>query len=267
MNSEIICDKGCNMKITRREYEINNCFSHLANRVSAQEKENEKLRHDLHEQLKHKLYDQKEQFKQILTCQQEEITKLNNEVSRQRSQLEHFESTMSYQQHQTERLMGKSKILLKFQVCRNVKIEESNILKVVDPLRFGFVKAEYPLEPTSGFFKVHILGIDNEYTAANSIGLNSENWLLPISISYRGNGSLHVNRMTFNDKPKWNVGDIIECGIKFRKNFMNNGNHSETVYISQNEKIIFQQSFTIPQDGVFPIIHLCGTDSSLRYYQ
>ncbi|XP_037050573.1 E3 ubiquitin-protein ligase NRDP1-like [Bradysia coprophila] len=30
-NTEIICDKGCNIAISRHEYEANNCFSHLSN--------------------------------------------------------------------------------------------------------------------------------------------------------------------------------------------------------------------------------------------
>lgn len=34
-NLENVCDNSCNMIITQRDYEINNCFSFLANRVSA----------------------------------------------------------------------------------------------------------------------------------------------------------------------------------------------------------------------------------------
>lgn len=46
--SGIVCDKGCNLMITRREYECNNCMQHLLNRVSSlEEKLNEKTKHSL----------------------------------------------------------------------------------------------------------------------------------------------------------------------------------------------------------------------------
>lgn len=64
-NSEMICDKGCNIKITRGEYEGENCFTHLGNRQQKQQ----------------------EHFDKITSRQEKEITKLNKEVGRQRVEI------------------------------------------------------------------------------------------------------------------------------------------------------------------------------------
>lgn len=54
-DTEISCDKGCDLKVTRREYEENNCLTHLADKVRRQQKEIAKLSEEV--------------------CRQQEITK------------------------------------------------------------------------------------------------------------------------------------------------------------------------------------------------
>lgn len=44
------------------------------------------------------------------------------------------------------------------------------------------------------------------------------------SIIYRAIGCVQVFGVNINIRPKWKVGDIIECGIKFAMNFINDGN-------------------------------------------
>lgn len=45
LNASVVCDKGCNLPITRQQYQENNCFSHLANEVKT-------LRHEFSNELR-----------------------------------------------------------------------------------------------------------------------------------------------------------------------------------------------------------------------
>lgn len=78
----VICDKGCNNKITRSEYEAANCFTHLANR-------------------------QQEHFDKLISRLEEEITKLNDELRDVRCQVTHFENVTSRQQDEITKLSDK----------------------------------------------------------------------------------------------------------------------------------------------------------------
>lgn len=45
LHASVVCDKGCNLDMTRQQYQENNCFSHLANEVKA-------LRHEFSNELR-----------------------------------------------------------------------------------------------------------------------------------------------------------------------------------------------------------------------
>lgn len=75
-NAEVICDKGCNIKITQDEYEASNCFTHLANRQQKQQEQITKLSVEVRRQ-------------------QDEISKLNDELSSVRGQVPHSECAIS----------------------------------------------------------------------------------------------------------------------------------------------------------------------------
>lgn len=66
---------------------------------------------------------------------------------------------------------------------------------------------------------------------------------------------------------KEDVGDIIEIGVIFPKNFINDGNHNATMYVSRNEKLTLDRSIVIPNSGLFPKIMLEGTNTRLQYIQ
>lgn len=50
---EIVCDKGCNLKITRLEYQVNDCLTHLADRLRLCEENNRNLDNELKGQKEH----------------------------------------------------------------------------------------------------------------------------------------------------------------------------------------------------------------------
>lgn len=300
-NSVVACDR-CNMSITRREYEIDN----LTSRVSAQEKEIIKLHQELSDQKEHfqriarslqeenkKLggerrsqewnralnfetrgQEGKRSLKVESESQEEENKTLNSEANGQNDEitrivndevslLEHFKNAMSQQQEPAAELSDKPKISkrspLKWQFCDNVTIEQLNILKIVDVTRKGFVHSDYPLEPGKSLFKVHALCIENLNT---SIGLTHAFG----SFYYRGSGGIHVNDAKVHDGGEWERNDIIECGIEYPANFIDDGNHKATVYFSRNRKLIFEKSVTIPK-YIFPTVYLYGRRTRLQYVQ
>lgn len=69
-DAEVICDKGCNIKMTRHKYEVTNCFTHFASH-------------------------QQEQFDKITSRQRDEITKLCEEVGLQRENIMNFSVEVS----------------------------------------------------------------------------------------------------------------------------------------------------------------------------
>lgn len=160
---------------------------------------------------------------------------------------------------------------LKWKVYDNVKTKKTNILKVSNPSTFGFVKSEYPLEPARPFFKVHVLGIENKNYRYTFIGLypKIQTDRTPAAVVYTDAGTIGINDDIVDNGPKWKVGDIIECGIKFPNNFIDYENHSVTLYLSRNEELIYElPSVRIAKDGLlFPSIRLEGEDCSFKYYQ
>lgn len=48
--AESVCDNGCNLKVTRREYETDYCFTPNAKRMRFNEQENKKLNHEVSDQ-------------------------------------------------------------------------------------------------------------------------------------------------------------------------------------------------------------------------
>lgn len=137
-----------------------------------------------------------------------------------------------------------------------MKIEESNILKLDNPLRVGHIQSDYPLKPRKSFFRIDMLDLDLGVPGWNSwIGLNSKG------------SKPNLNRGLFgrflSDLLKEKEGDTIECGIKFPENFVNDRKH-RAVYISNNNNEIVEELLTIPEEGLFSVVVVSTT---LRYYQ
>lgn len=229
-NYEIVCDKGCNMSITRREYKDNNCFSHLANRLSAQEKE---------------------------------IKKLRIELSEQR---EHFERLINAGDGKSSNVSFTPQ---KWLVCYNAMIQEPNILKVNNPSTFAFVQSEQSLVPTKYSFKVHLSGTKNWrhliWIGLTRRGHRTDREPERGSIVYCGGGLVIADAENVPIGPEWKDGDIIECGIKFSTNFIQDGDHSASVYFHRNDELIIIKPFKIPRDGFFPTICFAGRNARVKY--
>ncbi len=80
-NTVITCDKGCNNLITRYEYEVNNCFSHLSNELKKLKDERDEQRSDVSNEL-NKLNEKLEEQGSDVT---NEFKKINDKLDKQRS--------------------------------------------------------------------------------------------------------------------------------------------------------------------------------------
>lgn len=259
-NSEVICDKGCNMKMTRREYEVNNCFTHLLNIVNCQK-----------DDFQNTIVRQKEQIAKLsdeVSQQRAELAKLNDEVCRLRGQAKYSNNVSSNQQWELPKLFDKSKISTpKWQVCLNLKNLKTYFHQEI--LEFGgnsgtaFAQLFHSLEQSYPHFKIKLL---NE-GAHNSIAIGLTRKGHPTyeapgnydhSIGYRCSGEVFVNKKCQKVGQEWKCGDVIECGIIFPSNFTYCGNNRIEFYFSINEQLVMKNVFEMPQDGFFPTIFMWG---------
>lgn len=231
-NAEFICDKGCNLKITRREYEMNNCFAHLANKMAHQEDTILKLR--LH------LSDQKHHFDRTINLLQEQITQLNYQVNHEEVQL-------------------------KWKVCSKIKIsfDQPNILEVLGDSSSGLAQSLYSLDSAKPCFKVQIL------YGVSMIGLTRKERTTTIGFRHMSlgysSGRVWVDADDESIGPNWKNGDIIECRIKFPNNFINDGSMYVEVYFSLNNKLVTRKLYQMPRDGLFPTCYMTRY-AKLKYF-
>lgn len=294
-NSVFSCDK---------ETTKNNCSSHLANRVKAQEKDISNLIHELNNQKVHfeqvvngELSNQKQHFEHMMKALQEQIRKLNDgskkeitKLSRQLcNQREHFErivnglhnrklidsseTTLSHQRQEITDLSDKSKLsvsTVKWQVINNM-IDKKNILSTAKKLygcsgTLGYVQSRYYLEPTKSYCKIRML---NSSCKSSWIGLTCKvegqfSFSLRISFIYASDGEVIVHNKHVLNGSAWKQGDVIECGITFPKNFIDNGNDKVLVYFTKNEEIVFKKPFKIRCNELFPTIQTFN-DTRIEY--
>lgn len=242
MDSEVICDKGCNMKMARREYEGNNCFIHLANLVSRQGEEITKLNDVVGRQVK-------------------EITELNDGLNRARCQLKSSENVVIRQQQELQSLTLYNKPPNSHWGILDMKISlgQSHVLECDDKNNSAAAKLVHPLEPSNSSFKIQILNTSGKIgIGLTRKGLPTYNAPLFIegSVGCFSNGSVSLDGKWQKTLKEWRNGDIIECGIKFPNNFMNDGTKSVDVYFSVNEGKVFKKDMEMPQGGFFPSIYI-----------
>lgn len=246
-NSEIICDKGCNIKMFRCEYERNDCLTHFAAQSIRQE-----------EQIK--------QFNDVVSRQQEENAKLTDEVNRKQEEI----SQLSYQVNCLRERISKEPA--KWQQCHNINIsmEQPNILKVVNKESTGFAQLFHALQPPNSF-KVRISnwGIHNWIVIGLTSKQHSNNdrpgWS-DGSIGYSSYGTFEVDKRSEKVGDRWKDGDIIECGMQFPQHFVNSESYNVIVYLRRNGQLVTETLLRMPPDGLYPTICMWAPTVSFISY-
>lgn len=249
-NAILVCDKGCNMTITRRDYQ-ENCFAHLEKRFSSQLVEMKKTIEDLRRE--------QDGSKILISHQQEEIKKLRDEGSDQRQAI--------------LKLIIKTNSPPKcfWNVLHNMQIlpAQPNVLEPVRKLcTWSFAQLAEPLKHGNSFFKIQILSkAENEYIIIALTRKGHEIVDLPGydmgTLGYYDKGQLVVNGKVETDLIKFHAGDIIECGINFPDNLFTEHFPFVEVYVIVNSQIVSKKMMKMPENGFFPSIRMGSFTSSV----
>lgn len=154
--------------------------------------------------------------------------------------------------------------LSKWQELCHIKVHyefDYQILEVEGEPIHAFAQSFSTLEPSNPSFKIKILNF--EYSKYMAVGLSSKGHpsdkipgLYPNSIGYDSTGDLVNDRKSNKVGNEWKVSDVIECGIKFPKDFINTENTKVKIYFKKNEQLISETSLRMPKDSYFPTIYI-----------
>lgn len=209
-----------------------------------------------------------------VTSQQKHITKLKDELKRLRPQHEDI-----------QRLSDASTVTWvpsappQWQKCfnMNISIDQPNILELGHDPGNAFAQSLLPLNTASPCFNTQILSYCGHNSIGIGIGLTQKGHPADVppghsegSIGYRCCGKLYYDKCESVASHACKVNDIIECGIKFPKNFINDGSRNVVVYFSKNGVSFLKKIIRMPLDGLFPTIYMfdiqLGTVVKIKYF-
>lgn len=278
-DAELVCDKGCNLTMTRRDYLTSNCSLHLKREVV---------------RLGRHLSFHRKRFEGLANCLYGRIQTLTDEVNRHsaeklilenviRRQQQEFaaqklqlENVVRRQHQEITRNRVSNTDPLKWQICHNMNVDDKNILKIDDynATTFAFVQSYYPLQPAKPHFQIQLLNsTENSSVQRNLIwiGLTRRGQRIVRtpeegSIACIWNGRIQANeeRVQYNTS-RWENGDRIKLGIKFPNNFASEGNYMAVLCVHKNEKSLFEKRIGVPKDGLFPTVCIYGKDTKVTY--
>lgn len=144
-----------------------------------------------------------------------------------------------------------------------ISINQPNILEFGGDSDNAYAQSSSSLEPANSYFKAHILNVGKYNSIA--IGLTRKGFTTYVApgynegfVSYTSTGELWIDKRTEKIGQKWKNGDIVECGIKFPSNSLNESAKPVELYFSVNEQLLTTKNVKIPHDGFFPIVLMFG---------
>lgn len=136
-----------------------------------------------------------------------------------------------------------------------------NILEIDGKSFLSFAQSFCALEPANPCFKIKLLNFD--YFKYMAIGFTSKGHPIDIipglyeqSVGCDSSGDLMVDRKSKKIGTQWKVGDVIECGIKFPKNFRNNESVLVKLYFTRNDRLVAETKVIMPRNGYFPTVYI-----------
>lgn len=271
---EIVCDKGCNLKVKRCEYK-NNCYVHLADRLTSQDEKIYEMNAHNREEVTilseevNRLQVQVIKLSRKLTRQQKHITKLDSELKRLRPQSVKLCNAFSIQ------TPPKAPPQWEKSFNMSIPIDQPNILEFGLNSSSAFAQSRHPLNQANPCFKIQILSDCEDNYVGIGIGLTQKGHPIDIapgqsqgSIGYRLCGTLFYDKCECVTSHACKVNDIIECGVKFPKNRITDVGHSVVVYFSKNGVAFLKKVIRMPLDGLFPTIYMFGVhrDTTMKIH-
>lgn len=152
----------------------------------------------------------------------------------------------------------------KWQELCNLKLssdEDGQVLEVEGQSLHAFAQSTSVLGPTNPHFKIKLMNFDHfKYMA---VGFSSKGHLTDQvpglyeqSMGYDSTGDLIANNISKKVGMEWKVGDVIECGIKYPDNFVDNRRVNVKLYFKRNEQFVAETKVLMPTGGYFPTIYM-----------
>lgn len=259
--SVVHCEAKRSANVIKRQQE-------LTNEINLQRKETTKINDEVRQQRKDltKLTDEgKLQRKEILKLY-DDVRLYVNVILRQRRVVSKLSHEWGPQQGEIIKLNDKTRIIYKstpkWRVCENINtfIDRPQILEHGGSYYSALAQTLCSLEPTSSRFKIKVLKKFNHIVMVlTPIGELYANDPYPgfsdKSTGYES-GQIHVNNAYQKVGDEWKNGDIIECGIKFPENFVNDGETEVEVYFSINGRLTVKKVMIMPLHGFFPTVYM-----------
>lgn len=271
-DAEIVCDQGCQLKVTRTEYIQNDCLTHSKHEMV---------------KLNRRIVFQKKRFEGLANSLYDRITKLNEDLNSVRAQCrtqkEQYENVIKRQQQQILELRCNRRTIgpLKWQICHNLNFDDANNLKIDDysSSTFAFGQSYHCLTPARNHFQIKLAkSVENApmLTISTWIGLTRKGQMAnrnPATgaICFIWNGRIQMDHECIANGPMWEEGDTIKLGIKFRDSEERVRDEREgkashdMVCLHRNEKLVFERRFPIPREGYFPAICIYGKDTNVSF--
>ncbi|XP_037027733.1 E3 ubiquitin-protein ligase NRDP1-like isoform X2 [Bradysia coprophila] len=232
-NMTVVCDKGCNLVMTRLEYQ-KSCFAHLSTYLS-------------------------DKFEKELEEMKNQIEQLNGKINRQGESMARLVARTS---------AATPKLTWRRIYNMNMSSDEPNILEPLNTNSFCWAFVQFTrLETSTTSCRIQVMNIgDDEYVV---IGLAHHKHFDELpghrvgSIGYYSRGEIVVNGKAEVGLEKWKNGDIIECGVLFQNNSLNDDFVTGEVYFSINRKTVTKKKMKIPHDGFFPTIRMGSFSKSV----
>ncbi len=215
---EVTCDKGCGLKIIKKEYD-NNCISHLANLVIHQQKQISRLNAKVTILMKRQQIWQK--------CDGIKVSEQN--ILEYQVMIEDIIHAINY---------------------TGIRISYTGIAQSIEPLKPEYSYFEIKILQLGNENSISIGLTCKECQTNRHPGCEKG------SIGYHGDdGKIFIESgagVKFG--PLWQTSDIIGCGVKFPPNFTGNGNSVVMVYFTRNNELIGEKPIGVPNGGFFPTI-------------
>lgn len=246
-DSKVDCDHGCNLTITRREYNELNCLEHLANRNKYQEEEyNHRTEKTLFEH-------------------HHEVAKIRSENNRLSEKLAKRQRVISRQENAAEYFNKMRRSTNVWNNCKKVKISSHPPI-ILEPedntTNYSCAQLCNYLSLENRSFKMKIIDLGSRNAIGIGLAQKFQSIEFPTGfVTYFSSGKVKIGTEKAYTTA-WRRGDIVEIGLNLaRFNVESDGSAQVEVNISLNEISVTKTMTKIPLGGFYPTVFMREIDN------
>ncbi len=233
-DAEVTCDKGCNLKILRRELE-NNCHDHFENELRSKAQQISKLLE--------KAQEQQTASENVIANLKQQVTELNRKITQQSEEEQFSKVSIIY--------IGPTPTPI-WEIHENMTIG-NGVLKINDKSMDGYAQFGHQLQYGNASFSIHVL--KNAGVRSIVMGVARKGCLKyppgyhGNSYGYASDGTVALDQKYKNTGEAWKDGDVITCKLVHSLLF-------GFVFYRNNEVVAnFRLPVTDNADNLFPTVY------------